>query len=430
MDPDVTGRILILIILLLFSAFFSSAETAFTCLNKIRVRSQMDEGSKQAALVYRLIDDPSKLLSTILVGNNIVNIAASSLTTAIMIDYFGNAAVGIATGVLTIVILIFGEITPKTLATRYSEKLAYRYAPFINLLMIILTPITFLTGRLSKLLIQKKSETDEEESSVITEQELRTIVDVSREEGVLESDERNMINNVVDFGDTEAKDIMVPAINMKCVPDDITYEELIAAFAEDQYSRMPIFSESRDNIIGLILAKDLLVKYDPSKPFSIRDYMREAYYTYESKNTRELLTDMRKEYKSLAIVLDEYGATAGLVTLEDLLEEIVGEIRDEYDTDEVDDVTAISEDEFIVSGMLNLDDFNDRFGTKLESDDYDSIAGHVIHLLNHLPETGESVEDPEAHIRFTVTALDKNRIDTLRIEVIAPNEPDSEATHE
>lgn len=425
MDPDVAGQLIILIVLLLFSAFFSSAETAFTCLNKIRLRSQMDEGSKKAALVFRLVDDPSKLLGTILVGNNLVNIGASSLTTAIMIEYFGSAAVGISTGVLTLVILIFGEITPKTLATHHAEKLAYTYAPFINLLMILFTPVTFLTGHLTSALI-KHSDEDSETETAVTEQELRTMVDMSKEEGVLESDERTMINNVVDFGDTEARNIMVPAISMKCVPDDITYEELISAFASDQYSRMPVYSGTRDNIIGIILAKDLLVAYDSAKPFNIRDYIREAYFTYESKNTRELMTDMRIKCRSLAIVLDEYGATAGMVTLEDLLEEIVGEIRDEYDTDETDQVTEVSEDEFKVSGMMSLNDFNDRFKTDISSDDYDSIAGHVVRLFNRIPEAGESVEDPEAGLKFTVLELDKKRVSLIRIETIETTESEAE----
>ena len=416
MEPGVVGRLIVLFILLFLSSFFSSAETAFMSLNKLRVRSDADEGSSRAKMVLALLENSNKLLTTVLIGNNLFNIVASALTTTLMIDLFGSKAVGIATGVLTLIILIFGEITPKTLASQKAERVAYRYAPFINLLVTVLTPVTFLVNVLAHGVLRLFNVNVDERTAQVTEDELLTMVDVSNEEGILESDEREMINNVVDFGDTVAKDVMVPAINMTCVPDDISYEDLLSVIRSEQYSRMPVYKDTRDNIVGIIWAKDLVIKYDGKKEFRITDYMRKPYFTYEQKTTRELMTDMRSEYTSVAVVLDEYGATAGLITLEDLLEEIVGEIRDEYDMDEVDEISRISDTVFDVKGQTKLEDIKETVGIDIASDDYDSIAGHVIHLLGHIPAEGESVT--ENNVEYTVTSVIKNRIGKIRITLI------------
>ncbi len=415
MEPGDAAQLIIIVVLLLLSAFFSSAETSFTCLNKIRIKSMADEGSKKAALVLSLIDRQDKFLSTILIGNNLVNIGASSLTTTFVIRLFGNTAVGIATGVLTLLVLLFGEITPKTFASMYAEKMAFIYAPFINLLMLLFTPLTFLISKMSHGIMFILRIDPSKNKQQMTENELLTIVDASVEDGVIESEEKDMITNVVDFGDTLAKDVMVPAINMECVPVDITYEELIKKFSDTQYSRMPVYNESRDNITGIIWAKDLLVKYNGnSAEFDIRKIMREPFFTYEFKKTNELMSELKAKYKSIAIVLDEYGATAGLITIEDLIEEIVGEIRDETDLDEVDSVKSISDTVFEATGIATLDNINDICGLDIHSDDYDSIAGHVIHLLNHLPKAGESVTDD--NITYTVLSTGRNRITKVRIE--------------
>ena len=415
MEPGVALRLIILFILILLSAFFSSAETAFLSVNRIKLRSEADEGSRRAKLILSLLDNSTKLLSTILVGNNLVNIIASSLTTTLMISLFGSTAVGIATGVLTLIILIFGEITPKTLATRKAERLAGIYAPFINLLMIVLTPVTFLVSKLANIVLRLFGVKPGSENAQITEDELLTYVDVSHEDGVIENDERDIINNVVDFGDTFVKDVMVPSINMKCVSDQISYKELLNVFREDEYSRMPVYKDSIDNIIGIVWAKDLLVNYNPSTTFRVDKFMRPAYFTYEHKNTRELMSEMREEYKSMAIVLDEYGTTAGLVTIEDLIEEIVGEIRDEYDMDEKDNVTTVSTNKYEVFGQTNLDEINEKIGLNIESDDYDTIAGHVIHLLGHIPKAGEVAT--EEGVTYLVLDVERNRINKLEIFV-------------
>ena len=416
LDSGDAARLIILFVLLLLSAFFSSAETAFTSLNKLRIKSMAEEGSKRAGLVLSLLDKNTKFLSTILIGNNIVNIAASALTTVFAQKLFGNTAIGIATGILTLLVLIFGEITPKTMASIHAEKMAFIYAPFINLLMILFTPLTFLVSGLAKGVMFILRINPNKSGAHMTENELLTIVEASAQEGVIEHDEHEMINNVVDFGDTVAKDVMVPAINMTCVEDTVTYDELISIFRKDQYSRMPVYHESHDNIIGIIWAKDLLVKYNPKRPFKVTEYMREPFFTFETKKTSELMSELKDKYKSMAIVLDEYGITAGLLTIEDLIEEIVGEIRDETDTDEVDSVRRINETTFEAQGAASLDDVNKACGLDLKSDDYDSIAGHVINLLNHLPAKGESIEWD--NVRYTVAATAKNRVTKVKIELL------------
>ena len=422
LDPDV-AKLIILVVLLFLSAFFSSAETAFTSLNKLRIRTQAEDGSKKAKLIYSLIEDPSRFLSTVLVGNNIVNIAASAITTVFATDKFGSVYIGIATGVLTLVVLIFCEILPKTIAASKAEKICRVYAPIIRFLVYLLLPVTFIVEKIADLFFFIFRIDKNKKEQAITEDELLSIVDVSNEEGVLENDEREMINNVVDFGDSSAKDIMVTTGDMVCVSDDIAYEDLLDVIREHMYSRMPVYHETIDNITGIVWAKDILVKYTPGTPFNITEYMREAYFTYEFKNTRELMTDMREEYKSMAIVLDEYGATAGLLTIEDLIEEIVGEIRDEYDTDELDPIEKISDKVYIVEGKTDFDKINEVVGLSIESDDYDSIAGHVIHLMKDIPESeGESVIDEDGVV-YTVLVLEKNTIEKLMIELPEGFEP-------
>ena len=416
MDSSDATRLIVLFVLLFLSAFFSSAETAFTSLNKMRIKSFADEGSKRAKLVLSLLDKNTKFLSTILIGNNIVNIAASALTTILAQKLFGNAYIGLATGILTLLVLIFGEITPKTMASIHAEKMAFIYAPIINLLMILFTPLTFLVSGLAKAVMFILRIDPEKSGAHMTENELLTIVEASAQEGVIEHEEHEMINNVVDFGDTVARDVMVPAINMTCVEDTVSYDELISIFRKDQYSRMPVYHESHDNIVGIIWAKDLLVKYNPKRPFKVTEYMREPFFTFESKKTSELMSELKDKYKSMAIVLDEYGITAGLLTIEDLIEEIVGEIRDETDTDEVDSVRRINETTFEAQGAASLDDVNKACGLELTSDDYDSIAGHVINLLNHLPARGESIEWD--NVKYTVAATAKNRVTKVKIELL------------
>ena len=384
MDADDISQIIFLLILLALSAFFSSSETALTTVNKIRMRTLAEAGNTKAKKVLKVTENSPKMLSAILIGNNIVNLSASSLTTSLAIKLFGSVGAGVATGILTFLILIFGEVSPKTLATIKADKISLSIAGFISVLMVVLTPVIFIINKLSLGVIFLFGIRQSDAKRVMTEEELRTIVDVGQEDGIIEDEERDMIHNVFDFGDAEAKEVMVPRIDMTFVHVDSTYDDLISIFREDKFTRLPVYDESTDNVIGIVNVKDLLLLKDEDKEhFSIRNIMREPYFTYEHKNTANLFLEMRESSISLAIVLDEYGVTAGLITLEDLLEEIVGEIRDEYDSDEQDDITRINDYEYIVLGSANLEDVSDELGLHLESDDYDTIGGYCLEKLDH-----------------------------------------------
>ena len=417
MGPSETGQLIAIIILLCLSAFFSSSETALTTVNQIRMRTLADNGDKRAARVLHVTGNPGKMLSAILIGNNIVNLSASSISTSLAIHLFGNTGAGIATGILTFLILIFGEVAPKTMATIKADSMSLTVAAPIGLLMKILTPVIFIINKLSLGLMFLLHVNIKDAQKKMTEEELRTIVDVSQENGVIEHEERDMIHNLFDFGDAEAKEIMVPRIDMTFVQADATYQEVLDIFRQDMFTRLPVYEDSTDNVIGIINMKDFLLQNDTPE-FSVRNLLREPYFTYEHKNTADLFLEMRKSSISLAIVLDEYGVTAGLITLEDLLEEIVGEIRD---ADEEDDITRISDREFYVLGSANLNDVSEALSLHFTSDDYDTIGGYCLGLLDHLPEKNEIILT-DNNILLRIDRMEKNRIERIYIRLPEPLE--------
>lgn len=412
MDSGDATQLIILFILLMLSAFFSSAETALTTVNKIRIRSLAEEGSKRAKTVLKITDDSGKMLSAILIGNNIVNLSAASLTTSLAYS-LGGSMVAVCNAALTVAILLFGEITPKTMATIHAEKMSLLYAGIINFFITIATPVIFLINGLSRGVLMLLRVDPDARNNIMTETELRTIVDVSHEDGVIESDEKEMIYNVFDLGDAKAKDVMVPRVHVTFADINSTYKELIEIFREDKFTRLPVFEETTDNVVGTINMKDLLL-FDNTKEFHVKDILREAYFTYEYKNISELLVEMRQASFNIAVVLDEYGETAGLITLEDLLEEIVGEIHDEYDENEEDFIQEISPLEYMIEASMNLDDLNDRLDLDFESEDYDSLGGFIIERLDRFPEIGDSVVTEDG-IKLIIESLDKNRIETVHM---------------
>lgn len=418
MNTNNIVQLVVLLILVLLSAFFSSAETALTCANRVRIRSLSEDGSKSAAIVERILEKPGKMLSTILIGNNLVNISATSLATTFTIGLFGNTAVGIATGLLTLVVLLFGEIVPKTIATLNAEKIALTYSYLIYALMFLLTPVIFLVDKLSNGILRLIRIDPTLRSVGMTEHELKTYVDVSHEEGVIESEEREMIFNVFDFGDSLAKDIMIPRIDMTMIDVNAAYKELQSLFTKTMYSRIPVYENETEHIIGVVTLKDFFNKARHGE-FSIRSIMREVYYTYESKKTSDLMVEMREGAYSLAIVIDEYGDGVGLITLEDLLEEIVGEIRDEYDEDEKEFLKEIAPRTYRIEASMKLDDVNNAIGTDFDSEDYDSIGGLMIECLDRLPNTREMVTLPGGEM------LRAGKVRNHRIEWVTLKLPDS-----
>jgi CBS domain containing-hemolysin-like protein len=426
LDPSDAISIIVLIVLIVLSGFFSSSETAVTSVNKIKIRALAKEGDKRAETVQELLDKPRKFLNMVLIMNNIVNISATALLTSLVTRRFGGdgTAVTIATAIMTVVIIIFGEILPKTMANMDSENMALRYAKLLKGLVTFLTPLIAVMNAVTSVILRLLGKKPDLDDSQITEDELRTYVEVSHEEGVIENDEKQMIDNVVDFGDSIAKDVMVPRLDMSTVSDDVSYEELLNAFSEDKFSRLPVYHENIDNIIGIIYLKDIAFFRGEDKTFNMKKYLRPAHFTYEFKKTSELMREMRRASVSMCVVLDEYGTVSGLITLEDLLEEIVGEIRDEYDTDEVDDIIKLNDYEYMVEGGTKLEDFNEVFGTDYNSEDYDSIAGQVIDLFEHIPSKGEMVKD--GNLTFAVAAVEHRRIEKIRVRV----EPEKETAPE
>ena len=401
----------LLIFLLLLSAFFSSAETAMTTVNKIRIKTLADEENKRAQTLLKILEHSGKMLSAILIGNNVVNLSASALATSLALRLFGNAAVGIVTGILTLLVLIFGEITPKTLATIHAEKLALSYSSIIWNMMRILTPVIFLVEQLSMLFLRLLRIDSKAGENAMTEEELLTLVDMSHEDGVIESEERQIIYNVFEFGDAQAKDVMVPRVDMVSVSLDDTYDTVVSIFRKEKFTRLPVYENDRDNIVGILNVKDLLFLED-RKNFHISSILYEPYFTYEFKKISELLMEMREKSVSLTIVLDEYGTAVGMITLEDLLAELVGEIRDEYDEDEKNLIQSLNDREYLIEGSMKLDDINDALGLHLESEEYDSIGGYIIEKLDHLPAEGETVQT-EDRLVLRVEDMDKNRIDKV-----------------
>ncbi|MGN0242992.1 MAG: hemolysin family protein [Lachnospiraceae bacterium] len=429
MDPGNCILLIILILLIFLSAFFSSSETAFTTVNKMKLRSMMDEGHTRAGKVLDLIETPQKLLSAILIGNNIVNLSASAISTTLAIELGANGATGIATGIITLVILVFGEITPKTLATMYNIQITIIFVNVFRILSILFTPVIYIVNHISYLLLRIMRVDPNKQAATMTESELRSIVDYSHEEGVIETKERKMITNVFDFGDSVLKDIMIPRIDLVYLSTDMTYEEVLEVFEEEQYTRYPVFEESKDSVIGILNVKDMLLymtKHE-KESFHIQDVMREPFFSYEYQKTSSLLDQMKENSISITIVLDEYGACAGIVTLEDLVEEIVGDIRDEFDEKEEDLVQQIGDYEYEVNGTTKMNDFNDIAGTKIESEDYDTIGGHIIELLDGLPDKGdEAVED---NITYKVLSVENNRIEQVLI-IISPEEEEIGESYE
>lgn len=409
-------QLVILVILLSASAFFSSAETALMTSNKLKIRNLAENGDKRAKKVLDITANTDKMLSAILIGNNVVNLTASSLSTTLTLKIFGSSLVGIATGILTFLILVFGEITPKNVASKNAENMALAYIGVISVIVTVMTPVIFIVNKVAGAVISIFTK-NSDENNAVTEEELRAMVEYSHEEGVIENEEKKMIVNVVDFGDTVAGDIMVPRVDMVMVDEKSSYEEILQVFREERYTRIPVYEETPDNVIGILNVKDFLLIEDKEN-FVMKEHLREPLYTYEYKKTSALMMDMRKTGANIVIVLDEYGITAGLITLEDMLEEIVGEIRDEFDADEDEGITKVSDLEYLIDGSTNLDDINDRIGLELSSDEYESIGGLIMEKLGRIPAEGEIINLDS--IVLTVKKMDHARIEKVCLKLKQP----------
>ena len=412
MEPSQVWQIIVLVILLILSGFFSMSETALMALSKIRIRHMVEDGVKGAKLVEKLTEDPNKLLGAILIGNNIVNILASSLATTLFVSLVGPGGVGIATGVMIVLVLIFGEITPKSIAKQKSEQVSLKVSKPISVMVKLFKPFIGIFTFISSGFIRLLGGDPKASEPFITEEELKTMVGVSEEEGVLEDVEKEMIFNVFDFADAQAKDVMVQRVDIVAVDSEATYEDVLEVIKKEQFSRIPVYNQTIDDIVGVLYVKDLIIAGQNKDGFKVTDYMREPYYTFEFKKIKELFNEMKKTRNHISVVLDEYGGTVGIVTIEDLIEEVFGDIEDEYD-DYENEIEVIKEDEYVVDGSARLDDISDLIGVNMESEEFDSVGGLIIGELGRFPENKEEVN--LSNIKFVVEEVDKNRIKKVRI---------------
>ncbi len=421
MDSDSLPRLLGIILLLFLSAFFSSAETALTTANKVRLKSLADEGNRRAQRALKVQENYGKMLSTILIGNNIVNLTASALATILASRI--SIPVGIVTGILTLIVLLFCEILPKNISMAKADQLSLFYAGPVSFLMKVFTPFIFLFDGFSKGVMRLFRIKDTRDA--MTESEFLTYVDVSHEEGVIEDDEKEIIMNVFDFGDHVAKDVMIPRVNMVMISKDATMEETMEKFRKYMYTRLPVYDGDKDNVVGLINIKDM-IRVESEEDFSVEKMMYDGYYTAEYKKTAELLTEMRESRVNVAFVLNEYGTCEGMITLEDLLEEIVGEIRDEYDGDEENLIQKMEERTYLIEGSMKLDDINDELETDLRSEDYDTIGGLVIEYLeDRFPVDGDTVTTREG-VTLRVSGVTNNRIRKVIMTLPDPGDKEEE----
>ncbi len=409
-----TLQIVMMLVLMALSAFFSASETALMSLSKLRLRSMAEEKVPKADLIARLLKNPGNLLGVILVGNNIVNIGASALATSLAITHFGSAGVGIATGVMTLTILIFAETTPKSLAAQNSEGVAMKVVGPLWVFSIILRPFAAIVMLVSNLVIRLLGGTRGNQQQFITEEEMKTMITMGHEKGVLEVEEKKMIHNVFEFGETRVTDVMTPRTFMVAVEENATYAQIVDLFRIERFSRIPVYEDSIDNIIGILYVKDFFLAGLDESEFNLTALLKRPYFTIEHRLTTQLFREMRDEGIQMAIVVDEYGGTSGVVTIEDLVEEIVGEIYDESD-EVTEEYEVLGEKEFPIIGMAKIDTVNELLGTDIYSEDFDSIGGFVSGILGRWPEEGESIEYDG--LTFVVEKVHKNRIERLRVLV-------------
>jgi len=422
LEPSI-GELILALALIFFSAFFSLSETALTSLSKFKIRAMIEEKKKGATQIEKATENKDRLLSSILIGSNFSNIALSSIVTAFALTVAGNnaASIAIATGVATLIVLIFCEIVPKTVAMEHPEKMALLIVRPLRMLVVILTPISIILNFFISLIFKPFGYSNKKQDNSITESELKTMIEVGYEEGVIEHDEHKMMGNVMEFDDVLAKDVMTPRTEMVVISINFTYNEVLNVFSTEQLSRLPVYQENIDNIVGVLHIKDFILADGKGDMFKVQEYMREPFFTLELKRTRELFTEMRRANSSLAIILDEYGGTAGLLSMEDIIEEIVGEIFDEHD-DVRKEVEFVGEHEYVVNGSMKIDDFNELANSNLTSEEYESLGGYVMGLAGAVPKSGMSLFDGK--IAFIVEEVEKNRIERLRIKLDSINESD------
>ena len=410
-------NIFLFIICIIFSAFFSASEVALISMTRAKVRTLVNEDRPGSAALAMLKESPERLLITILIGNNIFNVAAASLATAIAIRLFGDIGVGIATGFVVLVLLFFGEIGPKIYAARATDNFALTIAPVILALSRLFTPVIWIIISVNP----KFGSGRDSSEPAVTEEEIKEWIDVGKEEGTIEQDEQDMLYSVLEFGDTTAREIMTPRVDVILIEDTSSFEEAIRIFNETGFSRIPVFHDRIDNIIGILNVKDIFAAMvSRRKDSTIREVMYDPTFVPETKKIDDLLKELQVNRVQIAIVIDEYSSFVGIVTVEDILEELVGDIMDEHDQEEPE-VQEIAPGVFVVDAQMWVVDANERLSINLPTDEsYETIGGLVIDRLGHLPlHPGEKVEIPSGNITLSVMQMHGRRIVKVKILIHA-----------
>jgi CBS domain containing-hemolysin-like protein len=423
MDPDAEPTTLIIKFAILFfllacAAFFSAAETAFMSVDKFEVRKLIQSGNKKAKKVAKVLEDKDAMLSAILIGSNIVNIAASAFATMIVCDTWGDAYVSIGTAVLTIVVMFCCEIMPKSISGKYAAKTSMRFATILYVFVKVLTPVIFIVNLISGFFMKMFGVETKASDTVVTEGVIKTMLDMGLEDEQIEPEEHEIINNVLESNDACARDIMVPRSNVIGITEDVTYDELIATFKTERYSRLVVLDKEKAKVLGIVYMKDVF--FIEAENFAIEKILRQPHFTYETKNIQELLQEMRTTSNAMSIVLDEYGEMAGILTIEDIVEEFVGQIRDEYDEEELAQIKKIAENVYEIEGSVSLKDINEAIDLNLQSENYNSIGGYIIEHFGAIPKTGQEIDCDQ--VCFEVIEAESNKVVTVRLRIEANKE--------
>ncbi len=408
------GLVILLLVLVGLSAFFSASETALTAFNRSKLKEISDESKTKGEMLKFWLKKPNELLTALLIGNNIVNILGSSIATMVAINFLGNnsKAIGIATATMTIILLIFGEITPKVIAKAYSTKISGAVIEFVFFLSKILLPISILLMSISKVIVKIFGTDLNNIGLIITEEEIKSVVSVGEEEGVIEEEEKKMIHSIFEFTDTTVKEIMIPRTTVYAVEASKTLNEVWEEMIGNGYSRIPVYEEKIDNIIGVLYLKDIFnVIRERQLDKAVKYLIREAYFVPETKPLFEMLEEFKKNQIHMAIVLDEYGGTSGIITIEDLIEEIVGDINDEFDGEHDEEIRKVADNKYIIDAMLSIDRINEEIGLNIPvSEDYDSLGGYIYSALGRVPLEKDIVNNEEDEMELRVLEVDNRRV--------------------
>ncbi len=422
MDSSLSFEIALVVVSIFLSGYFSATETALTSLSELKIKHAIKEQGDSLKSLELWIHHPNKVLNTILFGNNLVNILASIMASEIISELSGNSAVAVTTGIMTFIILFFGEITPKTFAKKNALKFASVSIKFLKVLFYILLPITWLMNVVVMFLL-KITNQDNANSQKISEDELEFLINIGEQEGVLENGKGEMLSNIFDMSDIQVREVMVPRIDISAISSDTTMEELVEFVYESEHSRIPLYEDSPDKIIGILYVKDVMKLIN--KQASLDEILasaREALFVPETKKVDIMLKEFQKLRSHMAVVIDEYGGTAGIVTMEDILEEIVGDILDEYDIDDTKDYEKISDDIYLIDSRMNIDDFCDEFDIEKTDDmeEYETVGGLVFDIAGDIPNVGDSYEWRE--LKITVKEMNGRRIEKIELNKLSETE--------